>query len=241
MQCNLKNALAETAAYLLMALKALCFWRKPPPVTTANHLVYYVESRSKFVAQTTLYGYVRTRAGTRYASLMEDDVFANSVNIAKWEIYLACVCDLAVYAAAQVGRRTGAGNEETGALAIRLVDTAIASEEIPKERPQGFDDIHAAFQQRAKSTAWHGDFKGGEPFEASLDALVEWAPVADELKIYDVEIVKNSMRFKWKKVRDQLNEILDAEAVMTDFRSGAPQETDQGAMPAAEARGHATG
>ena len=87
-----------------MALKALRFWHRPPPVLTLSDLVSYAETRSKFVSQTTLYSYVKTRAGTRYVSLMEDDVFANSVNIAKWEIYLACLCDMATYTAASVGR-----------------------------------------------------------------------------------------------------------------------------------------
>jgi hypothetical protein len=201
-----------------MALKALCFWRRPPPVLTLPDLVAFAETRAKFVAQTTLYGYIKTRAGTRYVSLMEDDIFANSVNIAKWEIYLACLCDLAAYAAASVGRQQQAPPDEIRALAIHLVDTAIASEEIPAERPQGFDDIRTTFTARAQATDWAGDMSGDAAFHGSLSALVEWAPIADELKINDVLIVKNSMRFKWKKVRDQFETILDADAVLASWR-----------------------
>ena len=202
-----------------MALKALRFWRKPPPVRTLADLVDYAETRAKFVSQTSLYGYVRTRAGTRYASLMEDDVFANSVNIAKWEIFLACLCDLATYVAASVGRRQTAAPAEIRALAIHIVDTATANEEIPAERPQGFDDVRAAYTARAADIDWAGDLRGEAAFQGSLAALVEWAPVADELKKDDVDIVKNSLRFKWKKIRDQFETLLDADAVLADWRS----------------------
>ena len=37
----------------------------------------------------------------------------------------------------------------------------------------------------------------------SLAALVEWAPVAPELKDRDTEIGENSRRFRWKAVREQ--------------------------------------
>lgn len=205
-----------------MALKALRFWHRPPPVPTLSDLVAFAETRSKFVAQTTLYGYVKTRAGTRYVSLMADDVFANSVNIAKWEIYLASLCDLAAYVAARTGRNQSAAPSEIRALAVHLVDTATINEEIPAERPQGFDDIRAAFAARAVATNWTEDLIGDAAFQGSLSALVEWAPIADELKINDVDIVKNSMRFKWKKVRDQFETLLDADAVFADWRAQHP-------------------
>lgn len=219
MASDLKTALKETAIYLFMALKALYFWRRESPVTTVTELVKYVETRSKFVAQTTLYGYVKTRAGTRYVSLYEDPLFTESVNIAKWEIYLACLCDLATWTAASLGRQAMARPGELEALAIHIVDSVVMAEEIPAERPQGFDDVREAYAKRARATAWNQVEPGEGPFENSLSALVEWAPIADELKLFDVEIVKNSMRHKWKKVRDQLNELLDAESVLADWRS----------------------
>lgn len=205
-----------------MALKALRFWHRPPPVLTLSDLVAYAETRSKFVSQTTLYGYVKTRAGTRYVSMMEDDVFANSVNIAKWEIYLACLCDMSAYVAARASRNQSAAQSEIRDLAIHLVDTATTNEEIPVERPQGFDDIRSAFAARAQATNWTDDMIGEAAFQGSLSALVDWAPIADELKINDVDIVKNSMRFKWKKVRDQFETLLDADAVFDDWRAQHP-------------------
>ena len=47
-----------------------------------------------------------------------------------------------------------------------------------------------------------------------LYALVEWAPIGDELKQYDAEIVRGSVRFRWQEVRRDLRRDLDAEAVL---------------------------
>lgn len=217
---DIRAALADTLYFLAMTLKALCFWRRPPPVRAFPDLVKYVESRSKFVAQTTLFGYVKTRAGTRYTSLFEDDIFVNSINIAKWEVYLACLCDLAAHAADRVGRPASADDREIAALAIDIVDAAIADEEVPPERPQGFDDIRAAFEKRARATRWRELSEGDGFFATSPGALVEWAPIADELKVHDVRIVENSVRLKWRKIREQLDQLLEAESVLADWRSG---------------------
>ena len=215
-------ALADTAGYIGMALKALMFWRKPPPVVTVPDLISYVETRSKFVAQTSLYGYIKTRAGTRYVSLMEDDTFALSVNIAKWEIWLTCLCDLATYAAAQLAA-SGATPDEMRDLAIHIVDIAADSEDVPEERPQGFGDIKQTFAKQAPSIDWVTAAQGEAALQSSLDALVEWAPIADELKRLDVAIVKNSMRGRWKKVRDQLAQIFEPDAVLADWRARAAE------------------
>tara|TARA_B100000676_G_C18029395_1_gene817666 strand:- start:188 stop:409 length:222 start_codon:yes stop_codon:yes gene_type:complete len=59
---------------------------------------------------------------------------------------------------------------------------------------------------------------GEVTFSESLDALIHWAPVADELKQYDVEALRNSMRFQWKHVRDQLTSLLDVESVVEDIQ-----------------------
>jgi len=187
-----------------------------------SDLVEFTETRSKFVSQITLFGYVKTRAGTRYGSLMEDETFANSVDIAKWEIYLACLCDLAAYTAARTSHNQSAAQSEIRALAIHLVDTATNSEDIPAARPQGFDDIRSAFALRAEATIWTADIIGEAAFQGSLSALVKWAPIADELKINDIDIVKNSMRFRWKNVRDQFETLLDADAVFADWRAQHP-------------------
>ena len=225
-------AFREAAFFVWLALKALCFWRKPPPVTTPAELRGFVESRAKAVTQITLFGYLKTRAGTRYTSLFEDDVFANSISIAILEIYLVALSDLTIFAAARVGRDAGAGAEETRSLAVCLYNDVLADEEIPEFRPQGFDAARRTFSERAAGVPWPEMAQGEAAFRGSLAALVEWAPVAPELKSQDTEIVKTSMRFKWKAVRDQFVDILDAPAVISAWRAEQRQAAAGGEIAA---------
>ena len=118
---------------------------------------------------------------------------------------------------------TGASSEETKALALYLHKSIIADEEIPDFRPQGFDDAQRNFSARAETAPWPEMAEGEAAFGGSLAALVEWAPVAPELKDRDTEIVKNSMRFRWKAVRDEFGEVLDAPAVMAAWRAEQAQ------------------
>ena len=219
---KVRLAFREAAFFVWLALKALCFWRKPPPITTPESLRDFIESRAKAVTQITLFGYLKTRAGTRYTSLFEDDVFANSISIAVLEIYLVALSDLTIFASARVGRDAGAGAEETRSLALCLYNNILADEEIPEFRPQGFDAARRAFSERAAGAPWPEMAQGEAAFRGSLAALVEWAPVAPELKSRDVKIIKTSMRFRWKAVRDQFGEILDAPAVMAAWRAEHP-------------------
>mgnify|MGYP001203345862 len=43
-----------------------------------------------------------------------------------------------------------------------------------------------------------------EPFKNSSETLYRFAPIADELKVQDRDIVLNSMILKWKHVTDDL-------------------------------------
>jgi len=194
--------------------------RRERPIADHASLVGFVDRRAKFIAQTTLFGYLKTRAGTRWVLWFEDDNFVASINIAKWEIYLQCLADLAVYATSVVGRRTDATPEELSALAHHIVHTALESEDVAAERPQGFDSTRLEFGARLAAIEWSAIVEGEGPFQGSQQALVEHAPVADELKMLDTEIVINSMRFKWKNIRDDFRQLLRADAVLDDWRSG---------------------
>ncbi len=207
--------------YAALMLRKLAFWRRDPPVTDPDALAEFVETRAKFMAQTTLYGYLRTRAGTRFPSLFEDELFAQSLEIAKWRIYLACLSDLMVYSVALTGARC-AGEADESTLAERLMRDILAKDvEIMTRMVENYDDAREKIMIRIRNTDWPVIEDGEAPFEGSQNALVEWAPVAPQLKEFDTEIVINSMRFKWKHVRDELRQRLDADAVVSGWRDKA--------------------
>ena len=173
-----------------------------------------MQTRASFVAQTSLYGYLRTRAGMRYPELFDDDPFVASINVAKWQVWLACVSDLAVYAGGLLARGSNASAAQVGLLMQALVDGILDQTGVP---PDAGDDFVAHAQQvreRLAACDWQAVEDGDQPFSASPLALVRWAPVIDELKKLDEGIVTNSIRFRWQEVRRDLRSCLDAPAVL---------------------------
>ena len=57
----------------------------------------FVSSRSSYMSQVSLYGYLKARAGTRYVSLIKDPLFASSMKTARNRIFFACLMDLTLY------------------------------------------------------------------------------------------------------------------------------------------------
>ena len=59
-----------------------------------DELENFVQTKSAWVSQVTLYSYLKTRMGTRYVLHFDNDEFMKSVNQAKWNIYAIALQDL---------------------------------------------------------------------------------------------------------------------------------------------------
>jgi len=73
------------------------FTNKFRSISSKKDLKNFIQERSAHVTQTTLYGYIKTRIGTRYAMMFEDEIFSKSINLAKWNIYMAALSDCTLY------------------------------------------------------------------------------------------------------------------------------------------------
>jgi hypothetical protein len=190
------------------------------PIKDAPGLRNFIETRASHVAQTALYGYVRTRAGVRYPELFHSDSFAEALDIAKWQVWLACLADLAVYAGGLLAHRTSAPAERVGTLMSAVVAQVLEATGTPADAGPAFAAGAARVRERLAGTDWSAVTDDDGPFSGSPEALVVWAPIVDELKQYDTEIVRNSVRFRWQQVRRDLRRDLDAAAVLSAARGG---------------------
>lgn len=186
--------------------------RRTVPITDRDALAAFLETRSSYMAQTSLYGYLRTRAGMRYPELFDDDPFVESINIAKWNVWLACLSDLAVYSGGLLARHGEA--DAAGATVIRIVDQLIEKTGVPADAGPEFPAQVERLRERLVCCNWAEVSDDETPFSESPDALVRWAPVIDELKALDAGIVRNSVRFRWQEVRRELRACLDGAAVL---------------------------
>lgn len=189
--------------------------RDNEPIRSVSELTRFVISRSAFVAQHKLYGYVKTRMGTRYPAMFEDDRFIQSLNIAKMHVFAACLSDLAVHAVAKA--TSGMEADARNGLATAIYNDGIAEYAAHASGEGDAPGWKAAFAERLTKVNWENVAAGADAFTASPKALVRWAPISEDLKKYDVEIVRNSVRFAWHEVIRALRKRLDAEAIRAEL------------------------
>ena len=171
-------------------------------INSKTDLENFVQERSAHVAQTTLYGYLKTRIGTRYALMVEDEKFSESINIAKWNIYVAAISDLTFYVFSYLIDKKNLKENDSEKIFLNILD---------KEFKNGLDkkiyeNAKNEFIVKAKSINWH-NYHLSNPFKESGLALYKWSPIADELKVLDKEIVLNSIMLKWNLVENEFKDL----------------------------------
>lgn len=188
--------------------------KRQEPVVDRESLARFLDQRASFVAQMSLYGYLRTRAGVRYFELFHNDGFIAMLNVGKWHVWLDCLGDLSIYAGGLLHHRTGQSPERVGMLVDEVVAGVIEKTGIPPDSGPQFKEHAERARKRIAEADWGNVQDGEEPFSESPGSVVRWAPIVDSLKELDEDIVLNSVRFRWQEVRRDLREHLDAEAVM---------------------------
>lgn len=193
--------------------------RKIQPVADQDSLAEFISSRASHVAQASLYGYLRTRSGTRFPTLFENPDILMSINIAKWHIWLACVSDLSVFSG-QCMYQSGRIDEEAIAeLVPRAVQQALDEIGEPGEAGPDFAAAREKTIQRIATCDWKLERDDDTVFSQSPEALFYWSPIAEELKQRDEMIVKNSIRFRWIEVRRSLRKLLDCNTLAETLRA----------------------
>jgi len=185
--------------YLFALFKAFIPKKK---ITDLDELEIFIQSKSAWVTQVTLYGYLKTRMGTRYVLHFENDKFMESVNQAKWNIYSVALQDLIFFTFSYL--KMNFNYQDTDKA--KEIFYKILDDEISNKMPLVLiEETKKNFNERLKNINWNNYFNE-LPFNPSALSLYKWAPIADELKILDRKIVLNSMILKWDIVKKEFKE-----------------------------------
>ena len=185
--------------YLFPVEKVTSYFKS---IKSKHDLQKFIQQRSAHVTQTTLYGYLKTRIGVKYTAMVEDEVFSKSINIAKWNIYMIAIADCAFYTFSYLISEKNLKENDCKEIYLDIIE---------KEKANGLSDevylkAKREFSNRYEKIDFHKYYLDN-PFKESCMALYNWAPIADELKILDKEIVLNSMRLKWNLKIDEFKKL----------------------------------
>ena len=185
--------------YLFALFKAFLPNKK---LASLEDLEYFIQSKSAWVSQVTLYSYLKTRMGTRYVLHFENDEFMKSVNLAKWNIYAVALQDLTFFTFSYLKANFNYQDvDKAKEIFLKILDDEILNkmpEDIIEEAKRNFD-------QRLQNIDWNIYFND-LPFNPSALSLYKWAPIAEELKTLDRKIVLNSVILKWDIVKKEFKE-----------------------------------
>ncbi len=182
-------------------------------ITSPDTLAQFINGRASHVTQTSLYGYLKTRAGTRFPELFKNPDILTSINIAKWNIWLACVSDLCIFTGLLIHQSGRVLPAEIDLLMPSILDRILGETEFSPEADESMQTAMENARQRVSSWDWTLEYDDDSIFSQSPEALYYWSPIADELKTRDEEIVRNSIRFRWIEVRRSVREKLDIESI----------------------------
>ena len=200
---NLKDInLEDFKVYLLALFKAVLPKKK---IKNNEDLKFFIQKKSAWVSQVTLYNYLKTRMGTKWVLHFDDEKFLASINIAKWNIYSISLQDLTFYTFSYL--HIFYKYQETDQA--KKIYEEILNKEIENGMP---DEIilnaKEKFKERLEKIDWKTYYKSW-PFNESALALYKWAPIADELKTLDRKIVLNSMILKWENIEDEFKKLIN--------------------------------
>ena len=185
--------------YLFSLFKAFIPKKK---ITNLDELESFIQSKSAWVTQVTLYGYLKTRMGTRYVLHFENDQFMGSVNLAKWNMYAVALQDLTFFTFSYL--KANLNYQEV--KQSKEIFFFFLDDEITNKMPlKIIEEAKKKFDERLQTINWDNYYKD-LPFNLSALSLYDWAPIADNLKTLDRKIVLNSVILKWDIVKKEFKE-----------------------------------
>ena len=193
---------SDFKVYLFALFKAFIPKKK---LNNLDDLEEFIQTKSAWVAQVTLYSYLKTRMGTRYVLHFENDEFMKSVNLAKWNIYAVSLQDLTFYVFSYLKINFQFQDLEKA----KEIFNNILDDEILNKMPQDIiEETKKSFEERLIKVNWDNQINH-YPFTQSALSLFKWAPIADELKNLDRKIVLNSMILKWDIIKKEFSERIE--------------------------------
>ncbi len=195
----LRNTLKSVWEYVIPIWKISGLFKT---IKSKEELENYIQERSAHVTQTTLYGYLKTRIGVKYIAMIEDETFLNSINIAKWNIYVVALADCSFYTYSYLMSEKNLKKNDCKEIFLNILE---------KEKKNGLSEKIFNFGKenflKRIETVNFSNYYLDDPFKESGEALYYWSPIADELKKLDRKIVLNSISLKWGLMKSEFQKM----------------------------------
>jgi hypothetical protein len=192
---------SDFKVYLFALFKAFIPKKK---IKNLDELENFIQTKSAWVTQVTLYSYLKTRMGTKYVLHFDNDIFMSSVNLAKWNIYFVALQDLTFFTFSYLKVNFNYQDiNQAKEIFYKILDDE-TSNKMPLEI---IDEAKKTFDERLENINFD-TYYNDLPFNPSALSLYKWAPISEELKTLDRKIVLNSMILKWDIIKKEFESLI---------------------------------
>ena len=193
--------LADFRLYLFSLFKAFIPKKK---IKNDEDLKKFIQTKSAWISQVTLYSYLKTRMGTKYVLHFDNEELLGSINEAKWNIYVVALQDLTFFCFSYLNVFFNYLEVENS----KKIYENILNDEVSNGMPNDIiEEGKKKFEERLQKINWKSHYNS-LPFNDSALSLYKWAPIADELKTLDRKIVLNSMILKWDNIQEEFIKLI---------------------------------
>ena len=177
--------------------------RPKKPLKKRSELVEFIHRNASFVSQVTLLTYIKARAGTQYPKLFENTEYLKSIEIARGHLYASCVADLVFYVINE-HCLNDIKRKHIQFILSNLIDEVFSFAKCDENILKEFDEMEKQCEEHLK--ALESEAINHKLFKISSDTFFRWAPMAEEFKKEDEEIMRNSIHFRWIEVRREVRD-----------------------------------
>ena len=191
------------------------------PIDSVERLNLFARTRASYVAQTALFDYLKARMGTQFREYFMDDEFSRAIHDSSIRVFVSGLSDLTVHVVAVVADGERLRRAESEAMARQCFDRGMLDGLADVDGSKIPADARSGFDRRLRETDWRAAAAGEAAFSLSPVDLVRHAPVIDQFKRLDRQIVATSVGHKWREVRRAFRNRAVPERIAADWRSAS--------------------
>ncbi|TVR11508.1 MAG: esterase [Salinarimonadaceae bacterium] len=182
--------------------------------TDWDGLAEAIRSGAAYLAQGSVYSYLRARTGMAGPRLFQDEGFAFALDICKWEGFACAAQDLILILEGDLRAMDLGPRDRLEESLVALYEAALAREPAPAHRAkQGWSDVIAEFRLRLADALAAPPRKAEDISAATARRLMQHAPVEEAIRVSDIGMVLNNVGFRFVDYKRRMREDIDYPAI----------------------------
>ena len=205
------------------------YFRRPPPITTFSQFVDFLDSRTAFLVQKTVYEYCRARSGVLWSKLFKEASFIAALDKCRWLNYPLGLSQLLQMVEGTL-REDAAGREE------RLIEGLLAAAETVTGRypvPPGFErGFWRVSRNRIADRLAHARLAPPRDVkDIPTDTAREFfdnLPIHETLRVHDFALIRNHLRSNLCRLHEEFLERVERPAIVDVLIGGGERKAGPG-------------